>query len=102
MIDNYDHRLASTKLKSIRLQRSAESVVLKSEQKADPACIAKPRYWVSAANVESASLTMFQQGWVLGCMSITSATNARTCVTAAIPRAGLGNSVIGLLSRKAD
>ena len=34
-------------------------------------------------------------------MSITSATNARTCVMCVVPRAGLGNSVIGLLS-KAD
>jgi hypothetical protein len=101
MIDNYDHRLASTRLKDIKLQRSGESVTLTSGQKADPGCVARPRYWISAANVESASRKMFQQGWVLGCMSITSATNARTCVMSVVPQAGLGNSVIGLLP-KAD
>lgn len=101
MIDNYDHRLASTRLKDIKLQRSGESVTLTSVQKADPSCVARPRYWISAANVASASRRMFQQSWVLGCMSITSATNARTCVMSVVPHAGLGNSVIGLLS-KAD
>ncbi len=101
MIDNYDHRLASTRLKDIKLQRSGESVTLTSEQKVDPTCVARPRYWVSAANVESASPKMLRQGWVLGCMSITSATNARTCVMSVVPQAGMGNSVIGLFS-KAD
>lgn len=99
MIDNYDHRLASTRLKEIKLQRSGESITLTPSQKDDPSCVARPRYWISAANVESASEKMFRQGWVLGCMSITSATNARTCVMSAVPNAGLGNSVIGLLSQ---
>ena len=98
MIDNYDHRLASTRLKDIKLQRSGESVTLTSAQKADATCVARPRYWVSAEKVEDASRKMFRQGWVLGCMSITSATNARTCVMSIVPKAGLGNSVIGLLS----
>ena len=42
MIDNYDHRLASTRLKDIKLQRSGESVTLTSAQKADPTCVARP------------------------------------------------------------
>jgi hypothetical protein len=97
MIDNYDHRLASTRLKDIKLQRSGESITLTSADKTDPTRVARPRYWVSAANIESTSRRMFQQGWLLGCMSITSATNARTCVMSVVPQAGLGNSVIGLL-----
>jgi N-6 DNA Methylase len=98
MIDNYDHRLASTLIKDIKLQRSGESLILTSEEKGNQACVARPRYWVSAADCEKASKRLFQQGWALGFMSITSATNARTCVTSIVPQAGLGNSVIGLLS----
>ena len=98
MIDNFDHRLASTLIKDIKLQRSGESLTLSSEEKLNPACVSRPRYWVSAADCERASKRLFQQGWAIGFMSITSATNARTCIASIVPRAGLGNSVIALLS----
>ena len=96
MIDNYDHRLASTARKEIKLQRSAESVVLRSSQKADPACIAKPRYWVSEADVRNACAAMLNQGWVLGFMDITSATNARTMIASLIPQSE-ANAYCGIL-----
>ena len=98
MIDNFDHRLASTLIKDIKLQRSGESLTLSSEEKLNPALRLSASYWVSAADCERASKRLFQQGWAIGFMSITSATNARTCIASIVPQAGSGNSVIALLS----
>jgi hypothetical protein len=98
MIDNYDHRLASTRLKEVKVNRSGESVTLSSSAKADPVCIARPRYWVSAASIKTSSQRLSHREWSLGCMSITSATNARTCVMSVLPHAGLGNSLTNTVS----
>ena len=98
MIHQFDHRAASVEVNLANLHRPVVSVDVSDEEKEDASFVPVPHYWVAESAVE------FPKGmdWTITFRNITSATNVRTMVAAAAPRAGFGNSVPVLLPSEID
>ena len=89
MIHLFDHRAASVEVNAENLHNVALSGDISAEQKADPAFLPTPQYWVPSAEVS------FPDGhdWTIAFRDIARATDARTMIAAAVPLVGLGNKV---------
>ena len=92
MIHLFDHRAASVEVNAENLHNVALSGDIDAEQKADPAFVPTPQYWVPAAEVS------FSDGhdWTIAFRDIARATDARTMIAAAVPLVGLGNKIPAL------
>ena len=88
MIHLFDHRAASVEVNAENLHNVALSGDIGADQKADPAFMPTPQYWVPSAEVS------FPDGhdWTIAFRDIARATDARTMITAAVPFVGLGNT----------
>ncbi|MCA4919637.1 MAG: hypothetical protein ING82_09425 [Roseomonas sp.] len=97
MVQAYDHRAASVTLNSENINRPAQQESANHGQRADPAWMPDPQFWV-----ESALTLELRQEWTLGLKHISAPTNARTVICAILPRAGYGNSLPILDREQAD
>ena len=88
MIHQFDHRAASVDVNEENVHNAAISGNVTPEQKADPAFAPTPQYWVKAADVQFPA----NFDWTIAFRDIARATDARTMIAAAVPRAGLGNT----------
>ena len=88
MIHQFDHRAASVEVNDENLHNAALSGNISAEQKADPAFVPTPQYWVHTSQVS------FPAGlnWTIAFRDIARATDARTMIAAAVPIVGLGNT----------
>ncbi len=91
MVQAFDHRAANVVVNSENLHRPAQSVAATLEQHADPGWTPDPQFWIAGAECEAAWPARL--GWAIGFKDITSSTNARTMIAAAIPRCGAGNTL---------
>lgn len=89
MARQFDHRAASVRVNEANLHNAALSDEITAEQKADPAFIPMPQYWVP----ESVVTLPPGLDWVLCFRDIARATDVRTIIAAAAPRAGYGNKL---------
>ena len=89
MIHQFDHRAASVEVNEQNLHNPALSGDVGTEQKADPAFVPTPQYWVPAKAVSFPH----NLGWTVAFRDIGRATDARTMIAAAVPFAGLGNKL---------
>ena len=98
MIHLFDHRAASVEVNAENLHNVALSGDISAEQKADPAFVPTPQFWVPAAQVS------FPDGhdWTIVFRDIARATDARTMITAAVPLVGLGNKVPAIHCAQAE
>ena len=80
MIHQFDHRAASVEVNTENLHNAALSGDISAEQKADPAFVPIPQYWVPAREVS------FPAGvdWTIAFRDIARATDARTMIAAAV------------------
>ena len=87
MIHQFDHRAASIDVNAGNLHNAALSDNISAEQKADPAFVPTPQYWVPEREVS------FPVGldWTIAFRDIARATDSRTMIAAAVPLVGLGN-----------
>ncbi len=94
MIHQFDHRAASVEVNPENLHNPALSDDIDSDQKADPAFVPTPQYWVPAGEVS------FPNGidWTIAFRDIARATDARTMIAALVPLVGLGNKVPAIFS----
>ena len=87
MIHQFDHRWAT--------YDGTESRDAALAEKCDPGFEPTPRYFVpegeAAARLAAKSWT---RGWLMGWRDITNATNERTVIAAALPRAGCGDTLL--------
>ena len=88
MIHQFDHRAASVEVNEANLHNAALSGAVSEEQKADPAFVPTPQYWVPESKVD---LPLGIE-WTIAFRDIARATDARTMIAAAIPKAGVGNT----------
>lgn len=88
MIHQYDHRAASVEVNKENLHNAALSNFVTIEQKVDPGFAPTPQYWVSESEVDLPS----EMQWKIAFRDIARATDARTMIATAIPRAGVGNT----------
>ena len=98
MIHLFDHRAASVEVNAENLHNVALSGDISVEQKADPAFVPTPQYWVPSAEVK------FPDGddWTIAFRDIARATDARTMIAAAVPFAGLGNKIPAIQCTEAE
>ena len=88
MIHQFDHRAASVEVNEANLHNAALSGAVSEEQKADPDFVPTPQYWVPESEVDLPSGTE----WTIAFRDIARATDIRTMIAAAIPKAGVGNT----------
>ena len=93
MIHQFDHRAASVTVNLENLHNPALSGEIGADQKTDPAFVPTPQYWVPANAVS------FPENleWTIAFRDIARATDARTMIAAAVPLAGLGNTLPAIL-----
>ena len=98
MIHLFDHRAASVEVNAENLHNVALSGDISAEQKADPAFLPTPQYWVPSAEVS------FPDGhdWTIAFRDIARATDARTMITAAVPFVGLGNTAPAIFVERSE
>jgi hypothetical protein len=89
MVQAYDHRAASVVINPENQHRPAQPEPSSAAQKADPAWLPDPQFWVREADCHWVQ----QSGWVLGFKEITAPTNVRTFIAALFPSVGFGNKV---------
>jgi hypothetical protein len=87
MIHQFDHRAASVEVNVENLHNAALSGAISEEQKADPAFVPVPQYWVPEREVTLPKGI----GWTIAFRDIARATDARTMIGAIAPFAGYGN-----------
>jgi hypothetical protein len=88
MTSFYDHRAADVVRSESAAQRQNQPRYLTDEEKADPARLVIPQYWVRESQLDD-----MLPAWLLGFSAITSPTNERTLAITSIPRVGVGNSL---------
>ena len=98
MIHLFDHRTASVEVNAENLHNAALSGDISAEQKADPAFVLTPQYWVPIREVS------FPLGldWTIAFRDIARATDARTMIAAAVPTVGLGNTAPAIFPEDMD
>lgn len=94
MVQAYDHRAASVVVNLQNLNRPAQPEPATEEQHANPDWMPDPQFWVKQSSIEETKVYR----WVLAFKDITSPTNNRTMIAAALPSYGFGNKVPLLLT----
>ncbi len=89
MVQAFDHRASDIVLAEANVFRSGQGVDLTNEDHCDPARQPTPRFWVKASDTGWDAPT----DWCLSLKDVTSVTNARTTITAIIPRFGAGHTL---------
>ena len=90
MISFYDHRAASVFKSNTAKKRQNQPRYLSSRDKTNPITLPLPLWWVDGEEVTERVGTGVN--WLLGFNRITSSTNERTMVCAALPVIGVGDS----------
>ena len=98
MLHQFDHRAASVEVNEANLHNAALSGAISEKQKADPNFLPTPQYWVPESEIDLPSGVE----WTIAFRDIARATDARTMIAAAVPRAGVGNTAPLILWRDED
>jgi len=98
MIHIYDHRAASIRVNEANLHNAALSGEITPEEKADPAFVPSPQFWVPASAVNLPP----KNDWMIAFRDIARSSDARTMICAAVPPVGYGNTAPLILSADPD
>lgn len=97
MVQAFDHRASDIVLAAANVFRSGQGADLTEEDHRDPDRQPMPRYWVKSADTGWDAPT----DWCLSLKDVTSVTNARTTISAIIPKFGAGHTLPVLFPSKA-
>jgi hypothetical protein len=89
MVQAFDHRASDILLADGNLFRTGQGRDLSLEEHKNPDRVPVPRYWVESGKLDWSPPT----NWCLAIKDVTSVTNARTTIAAAIPRVGAGHTL---------
>ncbi|WP_196812812.1 MULTISPECIES: hypothetical protein [unclassified Afipia] len=98
MVQAFDHRASDIVLAEANIFRSGQGADLSDEDHRDPERQPTPRYWVRSSETGWDAPT----DWCVSLKDVTSVTNARTTISAIIPRFGAGHTLPVLLPVKGD
>ncbi|MCH2236557.1 MAG: BREX-1 system adenine-specific DNA-methyltransferase PglX [Blastomonas sp.] len=98
MVQAFDHRASDIVLAAANVFRSGQGSDLTDEEHRDPGRLPTPRYWVKSNDTGWDAPT----DWCVAMKDVTSVTNARTTITAIIPRYGAGHTLPVLFPGKGD
>ena len=99
MLSFFDHRAADVVKSATAQHRQNQPQYLTDEEKDDPNREALGLYWVDGAHVGEALADRWEGEWLAGWTEVTSASNWRTVIPSAIPRAAVGHKFPLTLSR---
>lgn len=88
MVQMYDHRAADVVVNEANLKRAAQQESISQVEKASPARLPKPQYFVARNDVPTT-----EPQWSLAFKDVTAPTNVRTMIAALLPLAGMGNTL---------
>lgn len=94
MVQAFDHRASDIVLAAANVFRSGQGAEITDEDHGDPSRQPSPRYWVRESDLKWEN----QTDWCLAMKDVTSVTNARTTISAIIPRVGAGHTLPVLFS----
>jgi hypothetical protein len=63
-----------------------------TQEKADPSCLAIPRYWVPSEEIGNRLRKRWDRGWLLAWRDITRNTDTRTVIATVLPCVGVGHT----------
>lgn len=89
MVQMYDHRAASVVMNADNLHRPAQPEASTVAQRADPAFLPTPQFWVNTSDVQQ----QHPGQWVLAFKEITAPTNIRSMIACIAPGYGFGNKL---------
>ncbi|MGD9471235.1 MAG: hypothetical protein AB7G24_05245 [Novosphingobium sp.] len=98
MVQAFDHRAADIVLAEANVFRSGQGSDLTDDDHRDPSRLPSPRYWVQTNEIGWDAPT----DWCLSIKDVTSVTNARTTISAIMPRYGAGHTLPVLFPGKGD
>ena len=98
MVQAFDHRASDIVLAEANVFRSGQGSDLTDDDHRDPSRLPSPRYWVQTKDTGWDAPT----DWCLSMKDVTSVTNARTTITAIMPRYGAGHTLPVLFPGKGD
>ena len=98
MVQAFDHRAASVVVNPENLNRPAQPREATLAEHSDPGWSPDPQFWVAEESVK----WRWPLEWVVGFKEITAATNRRTVIASAFPRAAFGNKTPVLLPLGGD
>ena len=96
MVQAFDHRAADIVLAEANVFRSGQGADLTDDDHRDPSRQPAPRYWVRMAETGWDATA----DWCLSIKDVTSVTNARTTISAIIPKVGAGHTLPVLFQTK--
>jgi hypothetical protein len=94
MISYWDHRMADIVRNPGATQRQNVPSYLSDIDREDPNRAAIPFSWVNDRAVEGRLGNRWASGWLLGWRDITAGSNERTMISAVIPRAAAGDTIL--------
>jgi hypothetical protein len=89
MVQAFDHRAASVVINAANINRPAQPEPASTAQHADPSWLPAPQFWVAEKEIDWPN----NLEWAIGFKDVTSPTNVRTMIAAAVPRAAFGNTL---------
>ncbi|GEO00068.1 hypothetical protein NSE01_19000 [Novosphingobium sediminis] len=89
MVQAFDHRASDIVLAEANVFRSGQGSDLTDDDHRDPSRLPSPRYWVQTKDTGWDAPT----DWCLSMKDVTSVTNARTTISAIMPRYGAGHTL---------
>ncbi|MDJ0012670.1 Eco57I restriction-modification methylase domain-containing protein [Rhodococcus erythropolis] len=89
MLAPYDHRDADVVKSATAAKRQNQPRYLTNDDHIDPRRLAIPGSWIAEDELPQLGTT-----WLTGFSNVTSPTNERTMLSAALPRSGVGNSYV--------
>ncbi len=92
MFFNFDHRYATYENATKENINEGNLPQLTPEMHSNPSLFIKPRYWISASEVENRLAGRTDRGWLLAFRDVTGNTAERTAIFSIIPKVGVGNS----------
>ena len=97
MVQAFDPRAAGITVNPANLHRPAQPAPTTETQLQDPNYFPQSQFWVDEHEIQN-RFNGIPPAWFIGFKSITSPTNIRTMIAAALPLCGVGNSMPVMLS----
>ena len=98
MIHQFDHRFAAVDESDEAEENDAIGILTSEQQHADPNFIPTSRYWAKSAAVTFPP----NLDWCIGIRDIARITDARTAISAVIPKTGAGHTLPLIIPEPAD
>lgn len=100
MIWHFNHRLNSMGFSGEGKKRKAISIETKLEEYTDPNYSVLPNYWINQDELNNRIPETYNKKWFIAFRRYTGSTNERSLISSIIPKTGIGDSLVLVLSNQ--